>query len=119
MGEPVAVPVGVRLPEALLLSEMLPVFEGLAPAVSEPVGEAEVVELALTVVLAVPVGVWLLVAVLLSELLPVVEALAPSDSEPVGDADGVELALNAVLLVLDAVPVPLGVGEPVAVPVGV
>jgi hypothetical protein len=47
------------------------------------------------------------------------DTLAPSVSEPVGDAEVVELALTVVLAVMDAVPVPLRVGEPVAVPVGV
>ena len=135
VGEPVAVPVGVWLLVPLLLSEVLPVFETLAPVVSELVGDVDTVELALTVVLAVtdavpvplgvgepvavPVGVWLLVPLLLSELLPVFDSLAPSVSEPVGDVEIVELPLNVEDGVGGGVPVPLAVGVPEPLPVGV
>jgi hypothetical protein len=50
---PVGVPLGLWLAVALLLSEMEPVLEALAPTVTEPVGEAEKVLLALTVLLGV------------------------------------------------------------------
>jgi hypothetical protein len=53
VGEPVAVSVGVWLPLPLLLSEVLPELEAETPMVSDAVGEADTVELALTVELAV------------------------------------------------------------------
>ena len=128
VGEPVAVPVGVWLPVALPLSEMLPVLEALAPDVSEPVGDAEVVELALTVVLAVldavpvPVGVGEPVGVPVPESLPVALAEAPGVSEGVGGALAVLLLLNegdGVAVELPAaVGAALGLGEMVCVPDG-
>jgi hypothetical protein len=128
--------VGVWLLVALLLSEVLPVLEALAPDVSELVGDAVVVGLALTVVLAVmdavpvplcvgepvavPEGVWLLVTLLLSEVLPVFDTLAPSVSELVGDAEMVGRPLNVEEGVGGGAPgPPLAEGVPEPLPVGV
>ncbi len=119
----------------LLLSEVLPEFDALAPSVNEPVGDADVVELALTVVLAVmdavpvplgvgepvavPVGDWLLVPLLLSEVLPVLLAETPGVSDAVGVADSVLLAEVVVEGVGGGVPVPLAEGVPEPLLVGV
>ena len=71
---------------ALLLSEVVPVAEALAPDVSEPVGDADTVELVLTVVLAVlvavpdPVGVGVPV--------DVTEGVAGAVAEPSEVGDG-------------------------------
>ena len=116
----------------LLLSEMEPVLEALAPELREVVGLADRVELPLCVLLGVlapvpvpdcvplpvgvPLGLWLAVALLLSEMEPVLEALAPAERE------GVLLPLTVLLLLTveegvgAAVPVPDCVPLPVGVP---
>ena len=57
VGVPVGVNDGVADAVILLEKELLPVFEALAPAVTDAVGDALTVELALTVVEAVPLNV--------------------------------------------------------------
>ena len=133
--EPVGVGVGVGAGEALPLREVLPVFEGEAPAVKEAVGEAlcvllaDNVEVGVTaaVPLAVPVedavgvgvGVGAPEALPLREVLPVLLALAPAVKDAVGEDETVELALRVVLGVANGVTEPVAVGEPVEVGVGV
>ena len=117
------------------LSDVLPVLDGDAPAVSDGVGDALVVLLPETVVLAVPEGVPVPVGVLapvgvpegervavalaLSELLPVLEGVEPGLSDAVGEGLTVVLPLTVELGVFAAVPVPVPVPVPDGVPVGV
>ena len=63
-------------------------------------------------------GVWLGVALLLKDTLSEVEAEAPEVREAVGLADTVELPLRVEEGVGCAVPVPVRVALPVAVPLG-
>jgi hypothetical protein len=131
---PVPVLVGVCGAVALLDREVLALLEGEAPAVRDAVGVAEMVVLALTVLLvvseAVPVpvpvgepegvgvGVRAAVALPEKEVLLVAEALAPSERDAVGLVLGEEGALTVLLgvgvgeLVLEpvALPVPLPLG---------
>lgn len=134
---PVGVPVeggvgdGVELP----LREALHVREGDAPTVSVAVGLFVTVELPLRVEVGVPGGVAVAVGVgdavgvplreavgvaaPLREVLPVTEGEAPAVSDAVIDADTVELPDAAEEGVSDAVPVGVGVDEPVGELVGV
>ena len=107
-------------------SEVLPVFEALAPLVSDAVGDVERVELALSVLEGVAAGVPLAVAVpvplvvcegdCVAVMLPVSEVLGvalgdtPADRDTVADADVVELPLSVEAGVAAGVPVPLAVG---------
>ena len=129
VGEPVAlfVPVGDGVLDAVL--ESLPVLEGDAPAVIEAVGDSEAVPLPLNVEVGVPdevpepddVGV--LVAVPVGERLKgeaeldalgLLEGEAPEERDDVGLAVTVVLALTVEDAVEDPVPLPVEVGEPVA-----
>jgi len=134
VGVPELVGVGEVLADSLALSELELVPEGDTPAVSEAVGDAEMVELALAVVLgvidavavpdAVPetVGEGLEVPVpvslLLNELLPVREDEAPEVSEEVGEKESVLLALAVDEGVDPAVLVPDVVALAEGVPLG-
>ena len=125
---------GEELADSLALREFELVPEGDTPAVSEEVGEAEIVLLPLTVVLgvidavAVPdvvpetVGEGLEVPVpvslLLNELLPVREDEAPEVSEEVGEKESVLLALRVEEGVGPAVLVPDVVALAEGVPLG-
>jgi hypothetical protein len=113
----------------LLLSEVLPELEAETPTVSDAVGEADTVELSLTVVLAVtdavpvPLGVGEPEGVLVPESLPVALAEAPEVSEGVRGALAVLLALVEGVNVGGGVPAALpaavlALGETVCVPVG-
>jgi hypothetical protein len=106
VGESVGVCVGEGAAVALPDCDVLPEFDGEAPAVNDAVGEDEAVELALSVLLGVASGVEELepvgdpVGVCVGEgsaetlpdceALPVALALAPRDSELVGEALTVE-----------------------------
>ena len=112
VGDGVLLPVGLAdgVAAALMLpdKEMLAVFEGLAPAVSDAVGEALSVELAemdeegvgSAVPLLLPVGVpeevaegvEAGVALLVRDSLGVLDELAPAERDAVGVALSVELA---------------------------
>ncbi len=135
VGEPVGEELGVGGGVLLLESELLPLLEGVAPLVSEAVGEAEAVELGEVVVEGVkdPVPVHVLVGVpvgegvsvvggvaaLDKEVLAVLLAEAPAEREAVDEADTVVLQERVVEGVKDPVPVPLTVGEPVGEELGV
>ena len=141
----VPVPEGVSVPdgvaegvvesEPLLLCEMEPVLEALAPLVRDGVAEMLTVVLADTVELGVmdgvgvaegvgvpdvvDVGVGAGVELPLKELLLELEGWAPSVSEAVGDTLTVVLPLCVVLGVPLGVTALVGVPEPVGVPEGV
>ena len=120
--EPVAVDAEVcmggelRVGEGVLLldSELLPLLEGVVPLVSEPVGDADSVELVDVVVEGVVGGV----AVLEEEVLAVLLAEAPADREAVDEEDTVELLERVGEGVNDPVLEPLPVGEPVGEELG-
>ena len=120
---------------AVGLSEMLPVLEADAPALSEPLGDSVVVLLPLSVEVgvtaAVPVEVPVGEMVAVGEAVPLGVPLEDSEVEdvlegdtprvrlPVGDWDTVVLALTVLLAVAREVPVGVQVGEPVDVLLGV
>ena len=132
MPEPVLVLVAVGVPVAVAVAvshavpEFDPVFELLAPAVSDDVGVSLVERERLGVVDGVvagvpdPVGVTLLVGVPVASAVTVVlgvaafepedEALAPIVRDDVDEGDSVELAL----VVVDGVPLDVPVGDAVA-----
>jgi len=130
-GAGVQVEEGVDNCMALLEGEVLAVMLGLAPHVSEAVGEADCVELAesveVGVAAAVPVpvpvaegvgegvGVDVGVALLESEVLAVMLGDTPELREAVGEADTVKLPLSVEVGVSAAVPLPLSLGVPVPV----
>jgi len=132
---PVLLEVGVPVEERLLVVEGLPDTLGLAPFVSEEVGEEDSVELAERVVegvidaVLVPElvgvseeegeGVCVPVGLEDRELLPVFDAESPFEIEEVGVTVSVLLPLSVEEGVSDPVRVPLFVGVAVEVGVGV
>lgn len=130
--EGVAVPVGVAESEGVVepVPESEPVFDELAPVVSEAVGERDtdfealLVELGVTDDVPVPEFVGVLVGVtlpvLLTVMLAVLEilgvslALAPSVTEGVAEIDVDAVSDGVVDGVNEGVPVPVAVSEPVA-----
>jgi len=125
----------VPVPERLNDCDIEGVFEGLAPIVSDPVGDTEMVVLSLCVVEGVkePVPVPVPVDVPVGEgveeevgdklgvveALPETEALAPVEREAVGEEDTVEVVVSVVVGVMEAVPVLEAVEDAVGVAVGV
>jgi hypothetical protein len=112
------VPLGLWLGLTLPLREMEPVLEALAPAVREPVGEADCVLLPLRVEEGVPVPVLELVAL----PVPVLLALAPGVTGGVllgvrgPEAEGLRVALLDRVAELDSVALPVALLDSVALP---
>ncbi len=125
VGEPVGVEEGVAALEVLLDRDLLPVFEGVAPLDSDPVGVADTLALALrvgeVVKDAVPVAVPVEVGERVELGVGVADKLLEKDPEGVRDWDAPLLrdAVGEEVRVEDALTVEVGVAAAVPVDVGV